>query len=70
VAGDPTLDPQYFERPDDLTHADRIRYFEPVELTDSVGRAAEWLLPYIPTTAAPRRAVKLRLDRGLAPERP
>jgi hypothetical protein len=48
VAGDDTLDPQYFERPDDLSDADRIRYFDPVTLTDASGRAAEWLRPYVP----------------------
>jgi len=53
VAGDPTLDPQYFERPDDLSEADRIRYFEPITLTDASGRAADWLLPYIPAVGAP-----------------
>jgi hypothetical protein len=53
VAGDPTLDPQYFERPDDLSEADRIRYFEPIMLTDSSGQAAEWLLPHIPAVPAP-----------------
>ena len=53
VAGDDTLDPQYFERPDDLSEVDRIRYFDPVELTDASGRAAEWLLPYVPTVGAP-----------------
>jgi radical SAM superfamily enzyme YgiQ (UPF0313 family) len=55
VAGDDTLDPQYFERPDDLSEADRIRYFDPVTLTDTSGRAAEWLLPYVPAVAAPAR---------------
>ena len=37
VAGDDTLDPQYFERPDDLSEADRVRYFDPVTLTDGDG---------------------------------
>lgn len=55
VAGDDTLDPQYFERPDDLSEADRMRYFDPVQLTDAGGRAAEWLLPYVPVVAAPTR---------------
>lgn len=48
VAGDDTLDPQYFEYPDDLSAADRARYFEPIRLTDATGRAEEWLQPYIP----------------------
>jgi hypothetical protein len=55
VAGDDTLDPQYFERPHDLSEADRIRYFDPVQLTDAGGQAAEWLLPYVPAVAAPPR---------------
>jgi hypothetical protein len=48
VAGDDTLDPQYFERPDDLSDADRSRYFAPIKLTDASGRPEEWLQPYIP----------------------
>jgi radical SAM superfamily enzyme YgiQ (UPF0313 family) len=55
VAGDPALDPQYFERPPDLSEADRIRYFEPITLTDAVGQAAEWLRPYIPAVGTPAR---------------
>jgi hypothetical protein len=58
VAGDDTLDPQYFERPPDLLQADRIRYFDPIELTDASGRPAEWLLPYVPAAVPPaRRAI-------------
>jgi hypothetical protein len=38
VAGDDTLDPQYFEYPDDLSDADRSRYFEPVRVTDASGQ--------------------------------
>jgi hypothetical protein len=53
VAGSDTLDPQYFERPDDLSVADRIRYFDPVELTDASGQAADWLRPYVPVSAEP-----------------
>jgi hopanoid C-2 methylase len=67
VAGDDTLDPQYFERPPDLSEADRIRYFDPIELTDAGGRPAEWLLPYVPAIGAPaRRALSLagRPDRA------
>jgi hypothetical protein len=55
VAGDDTLDPQYFERPPDLSEADRIRYFDPIELTDASGRPAEWLQPYVPAIGAPAR---------------
>jgi hypothetical protein len=67
VAGDDTLDPQYFERPNDLSEADRICYFDPVELTDASGRPAEWLLPYVPAVVAPaRRALSFagRADRA------
>jgi hypothetical protein len=69
VAGDDTLDPQYFERPPDLSEADRIRYFDPIELTDASGRPAEWLLPYVPAVGAPgRRPVSLAGHPGCAPE--
>jgi hypothetical protein len=51
VAGSDTLDPQYFERPADLSDDDRVRYFEPVALTDGQGGPAEWLVPYIPAPA-------------------
>jgi hypothetical protein len=47
-AGSDTLDPQYFERPDHLSEQDRIRYFDPVVLTDAEGNAAPWLVPYLP----------------------
>ena len=60
VAGDDTLDPQYFERPDDLSDDDRIRYFEPVTLTDASGAPAEWLLPYVPMVEAPTRRERVR----------
>jgi hypothetical protein len=46
-----TLDPQYFERPQDLSEADLRRYFDPIVLTDSDGRPAEWLLPYVQNRA-------------------
>jgi hypothetical protein len=62
VASDDTLDPQYFERPDDLSEADRIRYFDPVTLTDAGGRAAEWLRPYVPPVE--RRPVETVLESG------
>jgi hypothetical protein len=53
VAGDDTLDPQYLEHPDDLSDADRLRYFDPVRLTDANGQAEEWLRPYIPAVRPP-----------------
>ena len=48
-AGTDTLDPQYFERPHDLSEADRRRYFDPVVLTDGAGQPADWLVPYLNT---------------------
>jgi len=68
VAGTDTLDPQYLERPDDLSETDRIRYFDPIELTDAAGRPADWLQSYIPTTAASSRPVTLWTQQNLAPE--
>jgi hypothetical protein len=53
IAGSDTLDPQYFERPDNLSEQDRIRYFDPIVLTDADGAAAEWLKPYVPNRAKP-----------------
>ncbi len=47
-AGDNALDPQYFERPADLSEDDRVLYFDPIHITDAQGRPAEWLEPYIP----------------------
>lgn len=51
-AGDNALDPQYLERPADISPEDLERYFEPIALTDELGRPAEWLKPYLP---APKR---------------
>lgn len=56
-AGDNALDPQYFERPADLSEEDRERYFEPVALTDGQGRPMDWLKPYVPV---PRRSTARR----------
>ncbi len=47
LAGTDALDPQYFERPPDLSEADRLRYFEPVALTGARGKPASWLQPYL-----------------------
>jgi hypothetical protein len=55
IAGSDTLDPQYFERPDDLTDEDRERYFEPIRLTDEEGAPMPWLTRYIPKSSAKRR---------------
>jgi hypothetical protein len=47
-AGDNALDPQYLERPADISREDLERYFEPIALTDEQGRPADWLKPYLP----------------------
>lgn len=52
MAGTDVLDPQYGEQPADLSDADRVRYFDPVALTDATGAPAEWLAPYVPAVAA------------------
>ena len=49
-AGSDALDPQYSEHPHDLSNEDRERYFDPIRLTDSAGRPAPWLLPYMERT--------------------
>jgi radical SAM superfamily enzyme YgiQ (UPF0313 family) len=48
LAGSDTLDPQYFERPDDLTDQDRVTYFDPIFLTDGAGGPSDWLKRYMP----------------------
>lgn len=58
-AGDNALDPQYFERPADLSAEDVERYFEPIALTDEHGRPAAWLAPYV--AARQRKAVPARV---------
>src|SRR5216684_1695946 len=58
-AGDNALDPQYFERPADISAEDLKRYFEPIALTDKHGQPSGWLERYIP---APKRKA-----RSLAP---
>jgi radical SAM superfamily enzyme YgiQ (UPF0313 family) len=47
LAGSDTLDPQYFERPDDLSDQDRGIYFDPIYLTDAAGGPSDWLKPYL-----------------------
>ncbi len=49
-AGDNALDPQYFERPTDISAEDLARYFEPIALTDAHGRPTEWLAAYVRPT--------------------
>ncbi len=46
LPGRDPLDPQYDERPAEISAADRERYFAPVRLTDANGRPAAWLLAY------------------------
>ena len=59
MAGSDTLDPQYFERPDDLTEQDRVRYFDPIYLTDAAGGPTGWLKRSMPQGSGrkPRHAV-------------
>ena len=45
LAGTDTLDPQYFERPADLSEEDRRRYFDPIVVTEADGALAAWLRP-------------------------
>jgi hypothetical protein len=45
LAGTDALDPQYFERPADLSDEDRKRYFDPIFVTDADGEPAAWLRP-------------------------
>ena len=68
VAGSDTLDPQYFERPADLTEEDRVRYFDPVELTDAHGQAAEWLKPYVQAATPASRKIAVLRKKDLAQE--
>jgi len=61
VAGSDALDPQYFERPADLSQEDQLRYFEPVCLTDAEGKAVAWLKRYVRDLEAPVRKVKVHV---------
>ena len=65
LAGSDVLDPQYSEQPEDLTEADRKRYFEPIYLTDADGRPSEWLKPYVPPSRS-RSTPDPKLELGLA----
>ena len=60
LAGTETLDPQYFERPSDLSDEDRERYFDPIALTDASGAPAEWLKPYFKRNGAQTRRIRER----------
>src|ERR1700722_13280280 len=61
LAGSDTLDPQYFECPDDLSDQDRATFFDPIYLTDAAGGASDWLKLYLS-----RRALRPR-DSNSAP---
>ncbi len=54
LAGSELLDPQYQERPADLSREDYKRYFEPIALTNETGGPVDWLKPYIPQTQRKR----------------
>jgi hypothetical protein len=57
LAGSDALDPQYFERPADLSEADRRRYFDPIVVTDAGGKLAAWL-GQAPPARPPARTVR------------
>jgi hypothetical protein len=63
LAGSEVLDPQYSEYPD-ITQEDRVRYFEPVALTDAEGHAAEWLKPYVPVGAGAQQGFAKPATKG------
>jgi hypothetical protein len=46
LGGLDALDPQYAEHPPGISAADKVRYFEPIRLTDEHGELADWLAPY------------------------
>jgi hypothetical protein len=64
LAGSESLDPQYFERPADLSDEDRVRYFEPIAVTDANGGPDDWLKPYFAERI--RRAGSRSTGRTLA----
>ena len=61
LAGSDALDPQYLERPADLSDEDRRRYFDPIVVTDADGELAAWLRP------AARARLGARTDRQMEP---
>jgi hypothetical protein len=62
LAGSDTLDPQYFERPDDLSDQDRAKYFDPIYLTDAAGGPSNWLKPYVSRSSRNVRRDRSNLD--------
>ena len=48
VGGRDILDPQYGDRPRDISANDRRTYFDPILVTDQDGRPTSWLAPYQP----------------------
>jgi len=51
ISGSELLDPQYEESPADISREDYKHYFEPIALTDDSGGPADWLKPYVPSSA-------------------
>jgi pyruvate-formate lyase-activating enzyme len=49
IGGREILDPQYFDYPDDITQEDKLRYFDPITVTNEEGKPAEWLKRYRPS---------------------
>lgn len=66
IAGLDALDPQYYELPDDLTHSDWSRYFEPLRVTEADGQLAQWLRREEIPTAAVRQLTSI----AAAPPKP
>ncbi len=49
IGGRDILDPGYSRLPDGISEAERRTYFEPIEVSDEHGGAAQWLRPYDPS---------------------
>jgi hypothetical protein len=65
LAGNELLDPQYCEYPDDISADDKMRYFEPIKLTNADGDPVEWLKPYLPKVASGLPAPAVAEPRGV-----
>ena len=61
LAGTDTLDPQYSERPADLSDEDRRRYFDPIYVTGADGEPLPWL------GAPPATRARAPSDRQMEP---
>ncbi len=55
MGGTDILDPQYGDYPADIAEADRLKYFEPLKVTDETGALAAWLRPFAPASRAGAR---------------